>query len=253
MEGDAQPLARMIRKLELRAILSDSDREALLALPRRSRTLEASTYIIREGDPPTHCAVLLTGFAYRQKISGDGGRQIIGVHVPGDMLDLQNLFLNVSDHNVQTLTRAEVAFIPRADLQKLVSERPGIAHAVFIDTLVEASIFREWLLNIGRRDSRTRLAHLLCEFALRLDAVGLADEYGYEMPMTQEQLGDATGLTPVHVNRTLKLLDAEGLVVRHKRRVSFPDWQRMRAVADFSDRYMHLGQLAQPGGAAALA
>ena len=242
MERDAQPLARMLQKLEMRAFLSEGDRKALLGLLHSRKVLEPSTYIIREGDPPVHCAVLLSGFAYRQKISGDGGRQILGINVPGDMLDLQNLFLAISDHNVQTLTRAEVAFIPRPELQRLVRERPGVGHALFIDTLAEASITREWLLNVGRRDSRTRLAHLLCEFALRLEAVELAEDHGYELPMTQEQLADATGLTPVHVNRMLKTLDLEGLVVREKRRVRIPDWQRMREVADFSERYLHLDQ-----------
>jgi CRP-like cAMP-binding protein len=244
MEWDRGVLERMVRKLELRAKLSDGDRKALLALPHTVKVLEAATYLIREGDPPVHCAVVLTGFAYRQKITGEGGRQILGIHVPGDMLDLQNLLLSVSDHNVQTLTRAEVALIPRTALHKLIVERPGVAHALFIDTLVDASIFREWLLNVGRRDSRTRLAHLLCEFALRLEAVGLAEDHGYELPMTQEQLADATGLTPVHVNRMLKTLDAEGLVEREKRRVRIPDWQRMRHVADFSERYLHLDQRA---------
>lgn len=242
MQRDGRSLERMLRKLELRVRLSQGDRQALLALPYTSRTLEPSTYILREGDLPVHCAVLLDGFAYRQKISGDGGRQILGIHVPGDMLDLQNLFLDVADHNVQTLTRSEVAFVSKAALQKLVQARPGLAHALFVDTLVDASIFREWLLNVGRRDSRTRLAHLLCEFALRLEAVGLAEENDYELPMTQEQLADATGLTPVHVNRMLKSLDAAGLVEREKRRVRIPDWHRMREAADFSERYLHLEQ-----------
>src|SRR6185295_170205 len=116
---------------------------------------------------------------------------------PGEAIDLQNIFLDEADHSVQMLTRGEVAFVPRAQLQALVRTRPAIANAVLIATLVEASIFREWVLNIGRRDSRARLAHVLCEFAIRLDAAGLADALGYELPMTQEQLADALGLTPV--------------------------------------------------------
>jgi CRP-like cAMP-binding protein len=204
------------------------------------RTLEPHAYIIREGDPPAQCAVLVTGFAYRQKLTGDGARQIVSLHIPGDPLDFQNLFLDESDHNVQTLTRADVAFIPRDDLQRLARSRAAVGHAMLVSTLVESSIFREWVLNVGRRDARARLAHLLCEFATRLESQGLADHYGYELPMTQEQLGDCTGLTPVHVNRTLKALEAEGLISRSKRRVTFPDWERLRAAADFSQRYLHL-------------
>lgn len=162
------------------------------------------------------------------------------MHIPGDALDLQNLFLDVSDHSLQTLTRADVAFISMRELQVLARERPAVGHAILVKILVETSIFREWVLNVGRRDSRMRLAHFLCELGVRLDAEGLAEEYGYELPMTQEQLADAVGLTPVHVNRTLKALEADGLIVRSKRSISFPDWKRLRLVGDFNQRYLHL-------------
>ncbi len=240
MQSPSNPLSLMLRKLELHVFLPEEDRQAILALPYQMRTLEAQSYTVREGDPPTACAVLVSGFAYRQKITGDGARQIVALHIPGEPLDFQNLFLDVADHNVQTLTRAELAFIPREAVQQIARERPHIAHAILVITLVEASIFREWVLNVGRRDARARLSHLLCEFAVRLEAQGLDEEYGYELPMTQEQLADALGLTSVHVNRTLKLLEAEGLIVRNKRNVSFPDWHRMRGVGDFSQRYLHI-------------
>jgi CRP-like cAMP-binding protein len=240
MPSPTEPLELLLRKLQLHSPLSEEDREAVLALPYSLKTLEPHTYTVREGDPPVACAVLLSGFAYRQKVTADGLRQIVALHIPGEALDFQSLFLDVADHSVQMLTRAEVAFIPRAALQELARTRSGIGHAILVTILVEASIFREWVLNVGRRDSRTRVAHLLCEFAVRLEALGLADEYGYELPMTQEQLADATGLTPVHINRTLKALQAEGLIVRNKRKVSFPDWTRMRSVGDFNQRYLHL-------------
>jgi CRP-like cAMP-binding protein len=195
---------------------------------------------VREGDEPILCAVLVSGFAYRQKLTRDGARQIVSIHIPGEPLDLQHLFLDVADHNVQTFTRAELAFIPREAIRALVRERPAIARAVLATILVEASIFREWVLNVGRRDSRTRLAHVLCEFAARLESQGLADDYGYELPMSQEQLADALGLTPVHVNRTLKSLEADSLISRNKRFVTFPNWKRMRDFADFTERYLHL-------------
>jgi CRP-like cAMP-binding protein len=115
-----------------------------------------------------------------------------------------------------------------------------VGHAILVKILVEASIFREWVLNVGRRDAKTRVSHLLCELAVRLDAEGLADHYSYELPMTQEQLADAVGLTPVHVNRTLKALEAEGLIVRSKKSVSFPDLMRLRSAGDFNQRYLHL-------------
>jgi CRP-like cAMP-binding protein len=208
--------------------------------PHSLRTLEAGTYTIREADAPEHCAVLISGFAYRQKLAGDGSRQIVALHIPGDALDFQNLFLDASDHSIQMLTRAEVALVRISALQVLARERPSVAHAILVKILVEASIFREWVLNVSRRDAKMRVAHLLCELGVRLDVEGLAEDYGYELPMTQEQLADAVGLTPVHVNRTLKALEAEGLIIRSKRTISFPDWKRLRLVGDFNQRYLHL-------------
>lgn len=240
MKHSDRPLGLLLRKLELHSTLEEDDRAAILALPHTMRTVDASTYIVREGDLPNQCSVLVSGFAYRQKVTDEGARQIVAIHMPGEPLDFQNLFLDVSDHSVQALTRAELVAVKRADLQKLVRARPAIAHAVMVLILVEASIFREWVLNVGRRNARARLAHLLCEFGIRLDALGLTEQYGYELPMTQEQLGDTLGLTSVHVNRTLKLLEDDGLIVRNKRNVGFPDWQRLRQEGDFNQRYLHL-------------
>jgi CRP-like cAMP-binding protein len=234
------PLDLFVRTLSLHGPLAAEDREALLALPCTLRTLDPQSYTVREGDAPTLCCILLSGFAYRQKLTGDGSRQIVSLHIPGDPLDLQNLFLDLADHNVQTLTRAELAFIPRDAIRALVRSHPAIAHAIFVAILIEASVCREWVLNVGRRGARARLAHLLCEFAARLEAQGLAGDYGYQLPMSQEQLADALGLTPVHVNRTLKALETDGLIRRDKRFVSFPDWKRMRDFADFTVRYLHL-------------
>ncbi len=240
MNTPRQPLEQLVRNLELRAPLPAEDREAVLSLPHQLKTLEAGTYTVREAEPPEYCAVLVSGFAYRQKLTGNGSRQIVAIHIPGDALDFQNLFLNVSDHSVQMLTRGEVAMVARAEIQELARSRPAIAHAIVVKILVEASIFREWVLNVGRRDSGTRIAHLLCEMAVRLESEGLAKDYGYDLPMTQEQLADAVGLTPVHVNRTLKALELDGLIKRTKRNISFPDWQRLRTVGDFNQRYLHL-------------
>jgi CRP-like cAMP-binding protein len=162
------------------------------------------------------------------------------VCIPGDAIDFQNMFLDMSDHSVQLLTRADVADIPREALQELVLRRPAIGEAVIHSALIEASILREWVVNVGRRDARARISHILCEFAVRLESRGLAAEGGFELPMTQEQLADATSLTSVHVNRVLKGLEAEGLISRQRRNIQFTDWRALQEVADFSRRYLHL-------------
>jgi CRP-like cAMP-binding protein len=236
---EESPLALLLRKLESHHALDERDRAAVEALPYKLRTLEAQSYTMREGDRPDRFAVLLSGYAFRHKLTGDGSRQIMSIHIPGEALDFQNMFLAESDHNVQMLTRGTVAEIPRPPLEDLVLHNSNVARAIQIFTLVEASIFREWVLNIGRRDARSRIAHLLCEFAYRLTALGIAPDGPYELPMTQEQLADATGLTAVHVNRVLQGLQRDGLIERDRRIIRFPSWDRMRDVADFNSRYLH--------------
>jgi CRP-like cAMP-binding protein len=234
------PLELLLDNLELRSPLPAEDRQAILALPYSLKSLAPGSYVVREGEPPSGCGVLIAGFAYRQKLTGDGGRQILSIHIPGEALDFQNIFLNVADHSVQMLTRGNVAIISRADIQRIARSSAAIGHAILVNILVDASIFREWILNVGRRDAKSRLAHVLCELAVRLDAHGLADDMGYHLPMTQAELADALGLTPVHLNRVIRSLEVDGLLVRSKRDISFPDWERMRDIADFNDRYLHL-------------
>jgi CRP-like cAMP-binding protein len=229
----------MVRKLERRARLDDEDRDALLALPHHQRRVAVGAHLIRDGDTPDHCCLLLSGFAYRHKITGEGGRQVLSLHVAGDFVDLQNSLLEVSDHNVQMLTDGDVAFVPREAIKALALARPAIGVAMWVDTLVDSSIFREWVVNVGRRDARSRVCHILCEFSLRLEEAGLARNHRYELPMTQEQLADAVGLTSVHVNRVLRQLGEEGLIARHKRAIVIEDWARMRDVGDFNERYLH--------------
>ena len=210
MLKQASALAPIASALAARGALRPGDREAIIALPHSVRTVNAGAYIVREGERPGRCWALLQGFAYRHKIVLDGARQIVGIHLPGELLDLHNSMLDVADENVQALTSATIASIPVEALKTLMESRPSVATAILGKALVDAAIFREWMANIGRRDSRARMAHLLCELALRQQAAGIAQPLNYEMPMTQEQLADTLGLTPVHVNRTLKSLEAEG-------------------------------------------
>ena len=243
MSRDDNILSKMVRKLETRALLDNADRAAILALPYVERTYEAPAYVLREGEPPKkYCSFIISGLAFRQKLAATGARQIVSIHMAGDFLDVQHLFLDRADHSVQALSRLETAEIDRPALQELVLCHPAIGKAMWVDALVDASIFREWVLNVGRRDAKARVAHLLCEVSVRMEAAGLNDGQGYQLPLTQEQLGDAVGLTSVHVNRTLKVLAEQGLICRDKRHVRFDDLGRLKAAADFSALYLHLDQ-----------
>ena len=234
-------LQPMVSRLAYHRALSADDRAALLALPHSVKRFERSHYVVREYEQATHCCVLLSGYAVRTKIVAGGARQICSVHMKGETVDLQNSLLGKADHSVQMMTTGEVAMIPREAIERIAFERPDVGKAMWIDTLVDASIFREWIANVGRRDAQTRIAHLLCELALRLEVAGLGQQTDYEVPMTQEQLADATGLTPVHVNRTIRTLEAEGLIQRsNPRSIIIGDWKKLADAGDFDSNYLHL-------------
>ena len=234
-------LSPMLRKLRLWAPLEKDDEEALLALPHSVLNVGKQRTLIAEGEALSHCWVILSGYCVRFKIVGDGGRQILSIHMYGDLVDLQNALLGVADHGVQAVTECQMAKIPIDAIRALATKRPVVSDALWYDTLVDGSIHREWVANVGRRQGRMRIAHLLCEFALKLEAVSLGKQLKYELPLTQEQLADATGLTPVHVNRMLKSLASDGLIDRvTPTSVAIGDWKRLAAVGDFRPDYLHL-------------
>ena len=247
MSHDAEhPLAPMVRTLNVREDLTESDMAAVFALPFTRRKFEPGHYLVWDGDRPQYTCLLLDGYAIRHKEAGDGGRQIVSIHMTGDIVDLQNSLLGTADHNVQMLSAGEVALIPVENMRELAFQHPTVGMAMWYETLVEGSIFREWILNIGRRDARTRIAHLLCEFVVRFEAAGLGGSGSYELPITQEQLADAVALTSVHVNRTLMKLEEERLITRTKRIISIADWEKLARVADFDADYLHLSRPVQP-------
>jgi CRP-like cAMP-binding protein len=239
MQSPQSPFAGLIRRLERRSALAEADRQALERLPHVLRSFPPGAHFVRDGDRPDHCCLLISGFACRYKITGEGARQILSFDMAGEFLDLQNGLLGIADHSVQALTEAEAALVPRQALRALALARPAIGEALWMETLVEAAIFREWVVNVGRRDSRARIAHLLCELSLRMQAAGLASGHLFRLPMTQEQLADAVGLTSVHVNRVLRQLAQDGLISRDRRTIAIEDWRRMRQAGDFDARYLH--------------
>ena len=241
---DATPaLAPMLRKLRLWVNLDAPQEQALLDLPHSLITVDKQRVFVREGDDASHCWLMLSGYCVRFKYVGSGARQIVSIHMTGDLVDLHNALLGVADHSVQALTSCTMAKVPIDAIRHLSDTDPMIKDALWYDTLVDASIHREWVANVGRRDAPTRIAHLLCEFGLKLDAIGL-DQMNYELPMTQDQLADATGLTPVHVNRVLQSLAKDGLIKRvTAKSVVIGNWKKLAAAGDFHSQYLHLDTL----------
>jgi CRP-like cAMP-binding protein len=243
MNGIEAPLARLTKKLERLASLNAEDKARLAGLPMRIEEVPRFRELVREGDQPEQCCLLASGYACRYKESASGARQIVSFHLRGDLLDIQHLLLSRADHSLETITTATVAWIPKHDLLRLAWERPSVGKALWRDCLVDASIFREWVLNVGRRDAKARVAHMLCEFVARCEVAGLGSAEGFDFPMTQEQVADATGLTSVHVNRTLKALDREGALLRNRSRFQVLDWQQLCTIADFDPAYLHAAAL----------
>jgi len=243
---DYNPLRPFVEKLASRVELTSADTEALLKMRFSTREMRPGSYFVRERQRPTASSLLIAGVAMRSKLTSEGARQIVGLHLPGDSLDLQQLYLDEADHNIQALTTITLIEVARGDLQSVADKHPNVLKAITIDNVIEASIEREWLLNVGRRIGRARLAHFLCEFAVRLAIKShVPDQTAIALPLTQEQIGDAVALTPVHVNRMLKELEAEGLITRTKNSIVIVEWKAMASAADFNPSYLHLNQKKQ--------
>lgn len=231
---------RLVRKLESIAQLSEDDRQALLALPMSVEEVGADQDIVRDGDRPAESFLLLEGFSCRYKLLPDGRRQIVSFNVPGDVPDLLSLHLRVLDHSIGTLVPSKLAFISHANLHDLIGRHPRIGAAFWRDTLIDAAIFREWMVGLGRRSAYQRVAHLFCELALRMEVVGLAYDRVYELPVTQAELGDALGLSTVHVNRMLQELRENGLIAVSGRTVRIQNWDGLKRAGGFDPLYLHL-------------
>lgn len=233
-------LKALVRKLETHTDLDADERRALVGLPATVRVFEAGQDILRDGDRPTHCALIVEGWAYRYQTLAEGRRQILSFHLAGDVPDLLSLHLAVLDHGLAALTTCSVALIPHEPIRALTRRLPALADRLWRETLVDASIFRGWVTTMGRRSAYGRIAHLFCELYLRQAAIGLAEGGRCAMPLRQTQLADATGLTTVHISRTLHALRRAGLVTLQDRRLVIHDLGQLMEAAEFDPRYLHM-------------
>lgn len=237
----AGPLASsLITKLSVSNHLDGDDIRAILSLPIRSRHLGAHEAIVREGDRPDECCLLAEGFAFRSKTTLDGQRQILSLHIPGEIPDLQSLHLHVMDHDLTTLTSCTLGFISHSDIRALNIARPNVAAAFWRETLVDAAIFREWMVNVGRRAGVERMAHLLSELRHRLEAIGRTRDGTFDLPITQLELGDCLALSTVHVNRVLKELRGEGLIKTERAAFHLLEKVKLEERGQFEPIYLHL-------------
>jgi len=231
---------RLVLKLESIASLTGEEKQALLGLPMIVKTVGADEDIVTIGDRPSHCCLLLEGWACRYKMLPDGSRQIMSFHIPGDIPDFQSLYLKTMDHSLGTLVPAKVALIHHRDMHSLIRRWEGISTALWRDALIDAAIFREWMVGIGRRSSHQRIAHLLCEMATKLRMVGLNDGDTYPWPVTQQEVADALGLTDVHVNRVLRDIRRDGIITTERGRFTATDWEGLKELGQSEPTYLHV-------------
>ena len=229
----------LARKLQNFVFLKSEDLRLLDRVIANPRRVQAGVEVISEGDKPTDVHLVLEGFACRYKVLPDGGRQIMAYLLPGDICDLHVFLLNEMDHSMSTLSECTIVDIPRPTILELL-DRPMIAQGFLLSTLVDEGTLREWLVNVGRRQAEERVAHLLCELLARLESVGLADNDGYRLPITQVELADTTGLSAVHINRVIQRLRTDKLITLQNSRLVVLDLAKLQALAGWNPNYLHL-------------
>lgn len=236
---DDHPFVRRIQSIAL-FDLSREEREALATLSLQHASYDVHQDIVSEHDRPGRCFAVLSGITATYKTTQDGRRQVVAYHVPGDVPDFQSLHLKVLDFSIGAVAPTSIGFVSHDALRALFRDHPRLGDVFWRATLIDGALSREWMLNNGRRESYPRMAHLFCELMIRLDAVGLVKDHSCDLPLTQYELGDALGISSVHVNRVLRELRDGGLISFSGGRLTVHDWPALMKAAEFDETYLHL-------------
>jgi CRP-like cAMP-binding protein len=229
-----------VRKLEARDGLTDEERTIVEQMFTDVRVVKAGEDIVQDGDRPLRSTLVVSGVAARYKVLHGGERQITALHLTGDFVDLHSFLLKEMDHGVTAISQCRVANVPHETLASLSVSHPHLTRLFWLLTLLDGALHREWLVAMGRRSALGQLAHLLCELKVRLTVVGAAEADSFVMPVTQVDLSDILGLSSVHVNRVLQELRSDNLITWKGVNVSVLDWEGLRRVAEFDERYLHI-------------
>lgn len=218
--------------------LSPDELAVLHELQSNPRTVQRHRDIITEGRSYGSLFIVMEGNAIRYRILHDGRRQIVNIVLPGDIVGALGYFMESSLYSTKALTEVVVATIPFARLSALNETHPRLVTKIFWWFSCESTIYAEHLVDLGRRSALERVAHFLLELLTRLQAVGLADDQSFKIPLTQELLADALGLSIPHVNRVLRRLREDNLVVVEDQRVTVKDIDSLSELADFEPGYL---------------
>ena len=236
----APKITTLVEKLSLRDRISPDEIEALQKALEPPKTVAAGSDIVREHSRPLHSTLLISGFSARYSTLEDGARQITEINVAGDFIDLHSLLMKQMDHGVVALTECVIAEAPHSGLIDITERHPHLTRLLWLDTIIDAAIHRQWLVAMGRRSGLGHLAHLVCELYLRLQAVGQTGDLTFDLPLTQAVLGDALGLSTVHVSRLISELRGEGVINWSGGQIDILDWRRLAEIAEFDPTYLRL-------------
>ena len=241
-------LRLLLRRLTLRSHLGNDEKQAVLDLPAEALAVKAQVDFVQAGERLDASCLVEEGLVARFEQLEDGRRQIISLHVPGDLVDLHSLLLPRAPAALQAVSAARIVRIPHAALRAAIARWPDLGTALWRDTVVDGTMVAQSAVRLGRRDAYARVAHLLCEMTVRYDEIGALKGSTFQFPITQEQLADAVGLTSVHVNRTLRSLREHRLVIVGSSRVQILDWPGLQQAAGFDPAYLCVPRTVQPAG-----
>lgn len=225
-------------RLTSRSVLTDEEQQAILNLPGHAEQVQPYRDFVPLGNIADHVSLIVAGIVGRFDQTSDGARQITAIHIPGDVCNLHSVVQPLATSALEALSVATILRIPHAAIRAATARYPAIAEALWRDCTVDAAILAEWVVNVGCSDAKTRIAHLVCEMATRLDAGKGASDFVFDFPLTQARLAEATAMTAVHVNRTLQSLRADGLLEWHQRLIRVPDWDALVKRAEFEPSYL---------------
>lgn len=237
------PMQMFVDRLDRRSGLTTEEADALLGLRGHFTKARANEDIVSPGETTIYASLVVDGLAGRFGQVVNGQRQITGFYLSGDMCDLHSLVAPTANWAVQALSTTTILKISHLELRAVANAYPRIAQAFWRDCSVDASVTSQWVVNVGRRDASSRLAHLLCEMGVRHEDAGSGIRTSYRLPATQAQLGDALGLTSVHVNRTVRMLRDLGLAIVGKQQVTVGDWDGLARRGDFDVGYLQIGKV----------
>ncbi|MBB3979637.1 CRP-like cAMP-binding protein [Rhizobium azooxidifex] len=230
----------LIANLRARDTVSAREAQLLQSIIVRQRRFATDEDLVTEGSRPPYSTLLLDGIAARYRIVENGKRQITALHIAGDFVDLHAFPLKTMDHGIVALSPCLVAFADHGDLTRISENEPHLTRLLWLLTVIDGAIHREWIVAMGRRSKKSHLAHLFCELFARLKVVGRVSDDSFSFPLTQQELADALGISLVHLNKTLRLLRNENALQWTQRTVTVLNWERLEQIAEFDPGYLNL-------------